>query len=177
MPISTTTNTNTAQNTKNQYTKDQFASKQVIVCYDTDAIIVQNVILAFNHLLTNYPQWSDRIALVLFVANETLSTENVHFYPNLDRDIRDTVEGLAVVKVALSTSLDSVNDTIPTLIGSHAQCSNEIVVDTSNYKQIAIMLNNSLVSTKKLIFFFYYFYFLLGLVLFQTILKIANYGV
>ena len=145
MPISTSTNT--GQNTKNLYTKDQFASKQLIVCYDTDAIIVQNVILAFNHLLENYPQWSNHIALVLFVvANETLPTRNVYFYPNLDREIRDTVEGLAVVKIALSTSLDSVDDTIPTLVGSHAQCSNQIAVDTSDYKQIAIMLNNSLVS-------------------------------
>lgn len=151
--------TETASAATTQYTKDQFASKQLILCYDTDAIVIQNVVLAFNYLIAAYPQWSSRIALVFFVNETAAHTKNVYFYPNLDKDVRDTLEALAVVKISLlSTSLDT-NDTIPTLVAlNHAQCPNQIAVDTTNYKQMADMLNHSLVS--RLIFYFCGIWFL-----------------
>lgn len=151
--------TETASAATIQYTKDQFASKQLILCYDTDAIVIQNVVLAFNYLIAAYPQWSSRIALVFFVNETAAHTKNVYFYPNLDKDVRDTLEALAVVKISLlSTSLNT-NDTIPTLVAlNHAQCPNQITVDTTNFKQMADMLNHSLVS--RLIFYFCGIWFL-----------------
>jgi len=108
--------TETASAATTQYTKDQFASKQLILCYDTDAIVIQNVVLAFNYLIAAYPQWSSRIALVFFVNETAAHTKNVYFYPNLDKDVRDTLEALAVVKISLLSTLLDINDTNPTLV-------------------------------------------------------------
>ncbi|GAN08929.1 hypothetical protein MAM1_0232c08449 [Mucor ambiguus] len=146
MPIPTTA----ASNAVTHYTKDQFASKQLIACYDTDAIVIQNVVLAFNHLLATYPQWSSDIALVFFANGSNIRARNVYFYPNLDKEVRDTLEALAVVKISLLSTSLGTNDSIPTLVAlNHTQCSNHIAVDATNFKQMADMLNQSL-STKPL---------------------------
>lgn len=135
--------------TTTHYTKDQFASNQLIICYDTDAIVVQNVVLAFNHLLATYSQWSSGIALVFFTNGSNILARNVHFYPNLDKEVRDTLEALAVVKISLLSTSLGTDDTIPTLVAlNHAQCPNQIAVDTTNVKQMADMLNQSLVSRR-----------------------------
>lgn len=138
-----------ASTASTHYTKDQFASKQLVVCYDTDAVIVQNVVVAFNHLLAAYPQWASSIALVFFASGSSGDARNVYFYPNLDKEVRDTLEALAVVKISLlATSLDA-DDTIPTLVAlNHAQCPHQIAVDAANHKQMADMLNHALVSRR-----------------------------
>jgi hypothetical protein len=133
---------------KHQTLKSQ---QSLIICLDQDKAAIENVKLAYKSLLIHFPQWSSRSALVFFVAPiddiSSVRSDNVYFYPNIDKEPRDALVASAAVKIALDTShqLDN-NNAVPTLISTDVQHINQVKVNSSDHVGIAKALNNVLVS-------------------------------
>jgi hypothetical protein len=134
---------------------ESLISKSLIICLDNDKLTVENVKLAYSSFLIHYPQWSSRSALVFFVASTddtpSLHSENVYFYPNIDKETRDAFMASAAVKIALQPSLElDNNNAVPTLVSTDTKHINQVKVNPSNHTAIAQALNKVLVSSPKI---------------------------
>lgn len=146
MPIILNSNVQNSQLHKvDNHSLKELVSKRLIVCYDTESNIVANVISTFNQLLVKYPQWSNNVALILFVPNDT-PAENVYNFPNIDKDTRATLATSASVNIALNTVPDVKSSIIPTLVSHRVKASNQVDVNTLDCDGMAKILNNVLVS-------------------------------